>query len=744
MRFEVWSVRLLLPLFLAGIATASALAATNSGPVFVVQGFQIAGQKQIFTDSVLASLTNYTGTNVSLAELGQAAAAVQRGYADQGFPGMTVAIGEEEIRNGIVKMTVFRAPVAQILISGRRFPGTNEAIVVAAEQTNAPPQTKTNAGPRFVVKAYEIKGDTLLTDTTLMSILTNYVGTNIGVQDILKAGSDIQMEYRNRGFPTVNVTIPPQQITNGIVQIRVFQGRLSTIEVVNNHFFSSNNIMRALPSLHTNTILRGPVFQAELDRANANPDRQIFPQVEPGPVENTSLLLLKVQDRLPLHAKVEFSDQSSPGTPELRLNTSAVYNNLWQHDHSLGLQYSFSPETYKSGEDWAAYDLPLVANYSGFYRMPISTPEELQKSVVTDPGHFGYDEATRKFRLPPSAGGTELNVYASRSTIDTGLEVLERQTIYNVPGVRQVFRQDVQDDLTVNEALGARLSGPLGRFANFQSSFSAGFDFKRYDLTSNKTNNFTFYEITLNPDNKPNPPIISSVASPVPTTRHAVRYLPLTFHWDGSERDSFGTTALGLGTSGNVWYSGSRGNLESLSGSTQSSGNWVILNGSMSRDQPLPMATNWIFTARADGQWASEPLISNEQFGVGGVAGVRGYREGEEFGDTGWRMSFEQKTPPHVIGIAYGRTPLTVRGSIYVDYGETYLLAPQGMQVTPTPGAPGSIRKSSVSLWGTGLGGVASIGPHWEARLLVTWPLLSTLTTEAYQPRFDFALNAQF
>ena len=33
---------------------------------------------------------------------------------------------------------------------------------------------------------------------------------------------------------------------------------------------------------------------------------------------------------------------------------------------------------------------------------------------------------------------------------------------------------------------------------------------------------------------------------------------------------------------------------------------------------------------------------------------------------------------------------------------------------------------------------------HWEARLLVTWPLLSTLTTEAYQPRFDFALNAQF
>ncbi len=115
-----------------------------------------------------------------------------------------------------------------------------------------------------------------------------------------------------------------------------------------------------------------------------------------------------------------------------------------------------------------------------------------------------------------------------------------------------------------------------------------------------------------------------------------------------------------------------------------------------------------------DGQWANQPLISNEQFGDGGVAGVRGYREGEVFGDTGWRITSELKTPPHVIGLVGGpKSPLTVRGSFFMDYGETYLLDPQG-------------RDDRVPLWGTGIGFIISVGANWQGRFLFAYPLEST------------------
>ena len=136
-------------------------------------------------------------------------------------------------------------------------------------------------------------------------------------------------------------------------------------------------------------------------------------------------------------------------------------------------------------------------------------------------------------------------------------------------------------------------------------------------------------------------------------------------------------------------------------------------------------------TIRADGQWASEPLISTEQFGIGGVNSVRGYHEGEVFGDTGWHMSLEQKTPPHIVGMVHGSQPLTVRGSVYMDYAEAYLLDPQG-------------RPNDVALWGAGLGLTASVGPHWDAQFLFSVPLISAGATSGDQFNFNFSLMAQF
>jgi hemolysin activation/secretion protein len=701
--------------------------ATN-GPKFTVRDYRISDRIPQPIPDVSSLLARYTGTNVGLLELVKAASVLQSDYFKRGYSNVVVGISTNQITNGIITMNISRGTSPQVLVSGRRYSVPENEISFAAAETNRA-ASATNREPKFAIRAYEIKGDTLLSTETLTSILTKYTGTNIGVSDIMKAGSEVQMEYRTRGFPTVNVTIPPQQITNGIVKMRVFEGRLSEMSVVNNHYFSSNNVMRALPSLQTNMILNREVFQAELDRANANQDRQIYPELEPGAEENTTLLRLKVQDRLPLHAKMEFSNQSSPGTPELRLNSSMAYNNLWQLEHSMGVQYSFSPQVFKDADRWEFYDKPLVANYSGFYRMPLGNPEAIADVVAAGSGNFGYDEASRKFNLPPPSGRVELNIYGSRSTIDTGLETLLKKVIYDVPGVRQVFREDVQQDVTINEGLGARLSGPLPDFGPVHSTYSFGFDYKHYDLTSNKTNTFTFFEITLGPNNQPNPPIISTVSSPVPTTHRTVSYLPFTFRWDASERDDFGFSTFGMGYSANFWYSGSLSNLQAIAGSTRSTGRWLSANFSASRDQNI--FTNWVLSLHADGQVASEPLISNEQFGLGGVAGVRGYREGEIFGDSGWRFTLEQKTPPVVVGPAYGRTPLTLRGSVYTDYGEDYLLDPNG-------------RKGRIPLWGIGLGGVAAIGTHWEARFLVTWPILRTSLTEPYQPRFDFSLTGQF
>ena len=719
-------------------ARAPAGGGTNAAPRFDVKAFVVKCDRLIFTNTPTSMLSEFTGTNVGLERVVKAASTVLSEFQRNGYARANISIAQEMITNGIVTMHVYQGAFPQVLISGRPFLtgyGAEDGAVLAAAgppATNAPAAVQTNAEPRLSVIAYEIHGDTLLPENTLMSIFAKRTGTNVALSEIKQAASDLQMEYRSRGYPTVLVTIPPQTITNGMVKIRVFQGRLSEILVTQNRYFTSNNVMRALPSLHTNTILVGPVFQAELDRANRNQDRQISGQLEPGLEENTTILNLQVKDRLPLHAKLDFNNQSSPGTPAERINTSASYQNLWQLEHSFGVQYSFSPQSYKSGDSWNWYDLPSVANYGGFYRLPLGAGSPVEGQIAKPGGSFGYDEATRQFRLPAGSGQPELNLYASRSTIDTGVTTVYSKNLFNTNG-NSLDRNDVQQGITINSAFGSRLSLPLNTSAQFQSGFSTGFDYKQYQQSNYKTNIFTLTSEILDTISNPGHVItninVSTVRSPVPGTVQSLDYLPLALRYNASLRDAWGVTAFGLGLSADAWFSGSRSNLDLVTGSSESSGHWVILSPTISRD--FQIYTNWVLTLHGEGQWATEPLVSNEQYGLGGVNTIRGYQEGAVLGDTGWWVGFEQKTPPQVIGAVYRNHRLSVRGAVFMEYGQAYLL-----------GAHRHLTDNA--LWGTGFGGVFSLGSTWEARLLFSWPLLTAGTSQADQPRFDFSLSAQF
>src|SRR5205807_2011426 len=104
--------------------------------------------------------------------------------------------------------------------------------------------------------------------------------------------------------------------------------------------------------------------------------------------------------------------------------------------------------------------------------------------------------------------------------------------------------------LTKNEAAGFRISDPLPEFWKLHSSLSAGLDYKSY--RSQTLQREQFAANILNPTvgnvGPPfDPPIVAS--SPPPTERHignAVQYLPLSFGWDVSRADKWGSTAFNL------------------------------------------------------------------------------------------------------------------------------------------------------------------------------------------------------
>jgi len=613
--------------------------------------------------------------------------------------------------------------------------------------TNAPAKPE----PHFNVEKYLVSGNTILPPGQVGDILTNIpaaFGTNVTFTEIRKMLGQLQMAYRERGFVTVSVGLPPQKLTNATVTVKVTEGELADITVKGNHHYSTENVRRALPSLHTNMLLNSHVFQRELDLANANRNRQIYPVIGPGEEPGTSELTLKVKDRLPLHARVELNNQATPGTPPTRVNFNSQYDNLWQLEHQVGVSYSFTPMNFSEQDLYrlTELDAPLVTSYSAYYRMPLGQPVAVQQQVDASNGRFGYNEVTHQFQMPPPSGRPELTAYASRARSDTDIK-FGMPNIITTASLLQLGHNTASETLTLNEGIGFKLSLPAPQVGNVSSTFSLGGDFKRYQSAS--ANADLFYELITTTNNGSAVKYGQVLYTSQSELESAVEYFPLNVGLDGSVPDSYGTTLFNAQVNFNVASIGSYSDLAYSAGvrpvvSTNSSGtvttntaanqardHFVTVQAGMSREQRL--YKDWTVLLRADGQWADAPLFSNEQYGMGGVSGVRGYQDGDQYGDTGWRVAIEPRTPLMKLGMVDGDIPFWVRASVFMDYGETYLL----QKVTTTS-------QDNARFWGWGGSLTANIGSHLDGRLTIAFPLISSTATPAGSVHVYFGVGAQF
>jgi hemolysin activation/secretion protein len=679
-------------------------------PALDVHTYRIEGNT-VLSPEEFGMLSNFTG-KVDVTRVREGLDKLQSLYRDSGHPDVSVALPEQKFTNGLVRIKIVET-------------NTVAESDLAAAITNlfiAPESRK----PTLEVRGYQIEGNTAL-PVAEFNILTNYIG-ELDFARLREGLGKLQLRYRDLGFPTISVTLPQQKLTNGIVRVKVIEGKISDIVVTGNGYYSAENIRRALPSLTTNILINTKWFQPELDRANLNQDRQIYPVIAPGLEPGTTELMLKVKDQLPLHGHMAINDYSTPNTPLLRLDTALQYDNLWQRDHQVGVDYNFSPQQMKSG-NYFFYDEPMVASYSGYYRLPLGVGQGLRENYENLPVTFGYDEATHRFNLPPATGNPDLIFYASRASSDTPVLYGPLKTIFT-NSLAEITQQTAQHTPTINDDAGTRLTVPLREFLGINSSVQAGFDYKSYQAQTYSTN-LTYFKLYAI-DSFGNRILVTNQTIRLPsTTDNQLFYLPLSLRWAGTRPDKTGSTSLSV--SENIFLqalASQRSDFQAVAGSPHAGGNYTAINAGLVRLQNLP--GNWSALFNANGQWASEPLISNEQFALGGLSGVRGYQAGESYGDTGWRTQFDLRAPP--VNVGYfptqdGEVPAYLRCSVFMDYGEVYHL---------------DSTLAAIRQWGTGAGFYLTAGSHFDARLTLAYALLATPTTPAGDIQAYFSVGYQF
>jgi hypothetical protein len=370
-----------------------------------------------------------------------------------------------------------------------------------------------------------------------------------------------------------------------------------------------------------------------------------------------------------------------------------------------------------------------VASYSAFYRAPFGSGQSLRELYDQMPVTFGYDQVTHQFNLPPPTGRPELIVYASRSAIEIPTRYGPLRVITNTV-LEDISQQSAERDLTFDDNLGLKVTLPLRDFAGIHSSFNAGVDFKSYETRSFSTN-LTYASLFA----------LNSAGNRVLVTNQTValgansglgvQYMPLSLGWSASRPDRFGSTSFTF--EGNLFLAAlasDRKDFQALADSEAAGGNYGTLRAGLTREQDL--GAQWSLLVRAGAQWASAPLISNEQFPLGGTGAVRGYREGETYGDTGWHGQMDVRAPPVNVGYfpyQHEQVPAELRASWFVDAGQAWLR-------DPSTGAFNEV--------GTGPGVYLTASRRFEARLTLGCALRNGQLTHAGGLNGYFSVGFQF
>lgn len=278
---------------------------------------------------------------------------------------------------------------------------------------------------QFDIFEYVVNGNSVLSVTEIEKAVYPYLGEHRSIEDVEKARSALEQSFHDAGYLTVFVSIPEQEVNGGVVKLDVLEGKVERLSVVGSRYYSLGKIKQNVTEFKEGHVPHFPTVQKQIASVNINQDRVVAPVLRPGKSPGMVEVDLKVDDKFPLHASMEYNNRYTPNTTKTRLSGNLRYDNLWQSDHSIGLGFQVTPEdanevkvfsgTYVipyAGDYWATYavvsqsdisavgDLNVVGNgniYGLRYIHPMPSPvKSFNHNLTLGADYKDFKESTRR------------------------------------------------------------------------------------------------------------------------------------------------------------------------------------------------------------------------------------------------------------------------------------------------------------------------------------------------------------
>ncbi len=203
-----------------------------------------------------------------------------------------------------------------------------------------------------------IKDIPLLDTEEFREQIKPYLGKPVTMRLISFMIRDTILYYQAQDRPVVDVFVPEQEITKGVVQLLVVEARVNEVKVEGFEWFSEEQVRDAV-RVQQGDVINAPKLLKDIDYINKNPFRFSRPVLEPGEEFGTTDVIIEGKDRFPVRFYAGYEDTGSRATDLERVFFGVNLGNVWDLGHEAGYQYTTNGSFNALGIHSAYYRIPL-------------------------------------------------------------------------------------------------------------------------------------------------------------------------------------------------------------------------------------------------------------------------------------------------------------------------------------------------------------------------------------------------
>ena len=438
------------------------------------------------------------------------------------------------------------------------------------------------APKEVVLKGIEFDGNTVFSDEELFALVKERVGKKTGVEELEAIRKTISQHYFDAQYVNSGAVIDAQDMSNGVLVVRIVEGRLDNINILNEGWLRSGYVTSRIhrevsDPLNLDDLKRGLEFVRRDEKI-----RKINTALVPGDELGQSHLDMIVTENRVFDVGLGVSNRRPPSVGAEEAEVYFGTKNLTSLGDTLRGNYTLSQE---GMEEW---DVDDGGNYSLFYSLPLT-----RWDTTLD---LGYNQSDYVILEEPF------------NTLD-----IESDTRMYSVGLRQPIYRDLQHELSLT------LKG----------------EHRRSDVLVSGE------------------PFSISPGSVNGQTRISALRLSPEYVYRSQERVIAARTTFSFGLDELNPILGDEFDPEYFTWMTQAS--WVE---SVSENDTL-------LVVKLFHQHTDDRVVSMEQFSLGGVNTIRGYRENQLIRDNAFIISPELRFP--VYKDRYGKALVYLIP--FVDYG---------------------------------------------------------------------------